>query len=258
MNEIKINFQILKAVKKNTYNGIINQAKLNINPENAPIQKMSVPRSQSFKKIPNFVPKLKPKKSAFIPAPLKLNNLSPCHKKKKEDDFNKQNSDDEIEIISNSDSSLSSSDMENSFIEDTDKKINKDDLILQNCSTNFIEDLELKDKDDGCDSFQLNEIKEVNENDEDNVEMNKNMKLLRKKMAQIKARTGINKFKETEEFIHEKFKKNFNIGLKNNEKEGKLKDNLHISINIFEKKKPKSKSIFEVLSVSKKSKKSKF
>ena len=83
----------------------------------------------------------------------------------------------------------------------------------------------------------------------------KAMKLIRKKMAQIKNKAGINKFKETEGFIHEKFKNNFNIGLKNNEKEGKFKDNLHISINVFEKKKPKSKSIFEVISVSKKSKK---
>lgn len=256
MNDIKKNFQILKAVKKTTYNGIINQAKLNINPENAPIQKMSVPRSQSFKKIPNFVPKLKPKKSTFIPAPLKLNNLSPCHKKKKEEDFDKQISDDEIEIISNSDDSfISSSDIENSSNEDTDQKKNQIGVFFKNSSTNFIEDLELKDKDSGCDFFKLNEIKEVIENDDDNIEMNKNMKLIRKKMAQIKTRAGINKFKETEGFIHEKFKNNFNIDLKNNEKEGKFKDNLHISINVFEKKKPKSKSIFEVISVSKKSKK---
>ena len=251
MNEIKMNFQILKAVKKITYNGIINQAKLNINPENAPIQKMSVPRSQSFKNIPNFVPKLKPKKSAFIPAPLKLNNLSPCHKKKKEEDYDKQISDDEIEFISNSDSSISSSDIENSSNENTDQKNNQNSAFFKNSSNNYIEDLELKD----CDSFKLNEIKEVSENEDDNIEINKNMKLLRKKMAKIKIKAGINKFKEAEGIVHEKFKNNFNIGLKNNEKEGKFKDTLHISINVFQKKKPKSKSIFEVLSVSKKSKK---
>ena len=255
MDEIKMDFQILKAVKKTTYNGFINQARLNINPENVPIQKMSVHRSQSFKKIPNFVPKLKPKKSAFIPAPLKLNNLSQSHKQKKED-FDKQMSDDELEIISNSsDSSISSSDMENSCDEeDTDKKNNKIGLIFKNSSTNFIEDLDLKDKekDNNCDSFILNEIKEVIENNEENIDINKNMKLLRKKMAQIKAKAGINKFKETEGIIHEKFKNNYNIGFKNNEKDGKFKGNLHFSINIFQNKKPKSKIIFEVLSISKK------
>lgn len=253
MNEIKMNFQILKAIKKTTYNGIINQARLNINPENAPIQKITVPRSQSFKKIPNFVPKLKPKKSAFIPAPLKLNNLnnlSSFHSKK-EEDFDKQMSDDEIEIISNesSDSSISSSDMENSLNEEnTDKKDNKIGLMFKNSSTNFIEDLDLKDKDNNYDSFKLNEIKEVAGNDEENIDTNKNMKLFRKKMAQIKIKAGIYKFKETNEFIHEKYKNNYNIGLKNNEKEGKFKDNLHISLNLFQNKKPKSKSIFEVLS----------
>ena len=254
MNEIKMNFQVLKAAKKTTYNGVINQIKLNIDPENSPIQKMYAHRSQSFKKIQNFVPTLKPKKSTFFPAPLKLNNLSPCHKLKKEDDFDKQISDDEF--ISDSDSSISSSDMENSSKEDTEQIKNKIGIIFKKSSTIFTEDLDLKDKededeDDDSDSFILNEIKEVNENDEDNIEMNKNMKIFRKKMAQIKVKARNKKFKETEEIISEKFKNKFNIGLKNNEKNGKFKDNFHISINIFEKKKPKSKFIFEVLSVKK-------
>ena len=252
MNEIKMNFQILKAVKKTTYNGVINQIKLKIDPENSPIQKKNAPRSQSFKKIQNFVPTLKPKKSTFFPAPLKLNNLSPCHKLKKEDDFDKQISDDEF--ISDSDSSISSSDMENSSKEDTEPIKNKIGIIFKKSSTNFMEDLDLKDKeneDDDSDSFILNEIKEVNENDEDKIEMNKNMKIFRKKMTQIKVKARKIKFKETEEIISEKFKNKFNIGLKNNEKNGKFKENFHISVNIFEKKKPKSKSIFEVLSVKK-------
>ena len=41
---------IFKVVKKTTYNAIINKAKLNINPENAPINNLSINKSHSLKK----------------------------------------------------------------------------------------------------------------------------------------------------------------------------------------------------------------
>ena len=118
--EISFNLPILKAVKKTTYNGKINKARLNINPGGSPIQK-SLARSQSFKKILNFVPRLKPRKSTFVPTPLKLNIVN-----KEKDDNDKQLSGDEIEFIdseSSSSSSLSSSNMNNtSEEEEKDKK----------------------------------------------------------------------------------------------------------------------------------------
>jgi hypothetical protein len=78
---------------------------------------------------------------------------------------------------------------------------------------------------------------------------NENIKILRKKMCQIKIRNGTNKFKETEEVIHDEFRTNFDIGLHKNKKEKEF--NLYSSVNYFENKeniKPKGKSIFEVIS----------
>ena len=241
MEEIKSHLPKLKAVKKTTYSAIINQTHLNINPENEPLKNVGGPRSQSFKKIAAFVPNLKPKKSTFIPPVLKLNLQNKLPSKEKDDtEIDKQMSEDEIEFIDNSSSSscsISSSDMENEneSIEDFEKKDTENKIEINN-------------------KFKLEEIKEFLDDEEQNIEINKNMKNLRRKMSQIKARVVI-KNKESEETIHDKFKNNFDIGLKDYEKENEV-NTLHGSINRSEHKKnnekPKTKSIFEVLASGKK------
>ena len=243
MEEIKNHLPKLKTVKKATYSGIVNTALLNINPENEPIKNVGGPRSQSFKKIVTFVPNLKPKKSTFIPPALKLNLLNKLSNKEKDDtDIDKQISGDEIEIIDNSSSSsscsISSSDMEN-----------------ENESNEEFEKKDTEDKNDNNNKFKLKEIKEfLNDDEEENIEINKNMKNLRRKMSQIKARVII-KNKESEGTIHDKFKNKYDIGLKDYEKENDV-NTLHGSIIRSEhkknNKKPKTKSIFEVLSSGKK------
>ena len=241
MEEIKSHLPKLKAAKKTTYSAIVSQVHLNINPENEPIKNVGGPRSQSFKKIAAFVPNLKPKKSTFIPPVLKLNLQNKLPSKEKDDtEIDKQMSEDEIEFIDNSSSSscsISSSDMEN--------------------ENESIEDFEKKDTENKIENnnkFKLEEIKEFLDDEEQNIEINKNMKNLRRKMSQIKARVVI-KNKESEETIHDKFKNNFDIGLKDYEKENEV-NTLHGSINRSEHKKnnekPKTKSIFEVLASGKK------
>lgn len=253
----EIDFNLpLKAVKKTTYNGIINQARLNINLDNSAIKQLSLVKSQSFKNITKFVPKLMPKKSTFVPTPLKLNEQIFILKKEKEDN-EKQLSENEIEIIDNDSSlsSVSSSDVEKSSEEELvkDKSTDKEiiGVIFKNNSCNLIEKIESKKEEDDCDSLYLNEIKEQIEPNDD-----KNMKILRKKMSQIKAKVAISKFKETEEIIHDNFKNNFDMGIKKYEKEENY-NSIHASINIFVKNnvntKAKSKSIFEVISQSKQS-----
>lgn len=243
MEEIINHLPKLKTVKKTTYSAIVNQTHLNINPENEPIKNVGGPRSQSFKKIIAFVPNLKPKKSTFIPPALKLNLLNKLPSKEKDDtDFDKQISEDEIEIIDNSSSSscsISSSEMEN-----------------ENESSEEIEKKDTKDKVENNNNFKLEKIKEFLDDDkEESIEIKINMKNLRRKMSQIKAKVGIIKNKESEETVHDKFKNNFDIGLKAYEKENEV-NTLHGSINRSEHKKynekPKIKSIFEVLSSGKK------
>lgn len=256
MEEIDIKIPIIKAVKKATYNGIINQAHLNINPENYPIKKMILYKSHSFKKITNFVPNLKPKKSTFMPTPLKLNNNYNINYIEKENNDDKQLSGDEIQIIDSdsSCSSLSSSNMNNTSGEEKGKdKENKQEINFEisknNNSTSNIEKIESNDIDDDCDSFQLNEIQENTER--------KKITKMRKKMSQIKAKFGFSKFKESGGIIHDNFKNNFNIGLKQFEEENDFHLLKHCSINAFENKKdhkkPLTKSILDVLSNSKNS-----
>ena len=277
MDVLNIPFPIIKAVKKTTYNSLINQVHLKINSENEPIQKVGGPRSQSFKKVTRFVPILKPKKSTFIPTPLKLNNEKKSSKNNEEDkDFDKQKSGDEIQIIDDDDNSSffsNSSSVENSIDEDIkikgknkhnkdkedkedkedkdekeeEEKEEKEDKIgtmLKTTPLSINEKLESKDIDYENDSFNLNDVKEGEEN-------NKNMRILRRKMSQIKAKACINKSKETEEIINGNLKKNFDIGLKKYEKEDD--SYLYKSLNVFdlkksESEKPKIKSIFEVIS----------
>ena len=259
--EISFNLPILKAVKKITYNVVVNKARLNINPENTPIQKI-IARSKSFKKIDNFVPKLKPKKSTFIPTPLRLTTVN-----KEKDDNEKQLSGDEIKFIDSdsSSSSVSSSDMDNSCEEEENDKENnlkneikqiKIDQICNINSNNYyscnIDKIESNDICDENDSFYLNEIVE-----NDKKAKNKNIKNMRKKMSHIRAKLEGFKFKETEGIIHDNFKNNFDIGLKNYEKEDDCNNKKHASISVFDmkniNKKVKTKSIFEVLSNSKNS-----
>ena len=262
MEDNNLDLHILKAVKKTTYNAVINKA-LNINPTNSPIKGLT--RSQSFKKIINFVPKLKPRKSTFIPTPLKLNDNNNLNKDKEDEE--KRLSGDEIFIdsVSSSSSSLSSSDMNNSSEEEKDKIKKKENEIKKELNFNNktfsinlekIESNDDNDIDNDCDTFYLNEIKENMDNG-NKIKKGNHMENMRKKMSQIKAKIEYNKFKETEGVIHDNFKENYDIGLKKYETEEDYHSNLHASLHITENKnkniKYQSKSIFEVLSNSKNS-----
>ena len=193
-------------------------------------------KSQSFKKITKFVPKLKPKQSTFVPTPLRL-NTEKKHISEKEDNDEKQLTEDEIKIIDSS-SSISSSDI-NLSDDDSENKIKEDKNTSPDINAKF--ETDLKENNNDSDSFYLEEVK--------NTDTNENIKILRKKMCQMKFRVGSNKFKESEEVIHDEFRNNFDIGLKEYKKEEEI--NLYGSANFFESKgniKPKSRSIFEVIS----------
>lgn len=242
MEIIKESLPQITAVKKTTYNSIINQSYLN--PEKTPFELKVGYKSQSFKKITNFVPKLRPRKSTFVPIPLKLNS-DKKHISEKEDDYEKQMTGDEIKIIDSSSSSLSSSDI-NLSDDDSENKMKEYKNTSLDINVKFESDL--KENSNESDSFYLNEIK--------NTETNENMKILRKKMFQIRIRIGSNKFKEAEEVIHDEFKNNFDLGLKKYEKE--KEDNWYGSVNALQNKeniKPKCRSIFEVISLPKGNKK---
>ena len=254
MEEMKLDNPI-RVVKKNTYNSIINKAHLNINPENSPIKKMIISRSHSFKKITKFVPVLQPKKSTFVPKPLKLNKEKKELNKEKE-----QLSEDEIEIIDN-DSSCSS--ITSSQFDSSDENIQKEKEkikqmksipIIKNSSYNLLDNIESKDIEEETDyDIYLTENKE-------NIEKINKLRLIRRKLWQIKAKAIINKYKETEEVIHDNFKNIYNFGLDDIEIDDEPNNNLHGSVNIFEFRRinntsinQKPKTIFEVLSVSKES-----
>lgn len=260
MEEMEINLPTLKTVKKTTYNAIVTKAHLNINPENISIKRV---RSHSFKMNKNFVPKLRPKKSTLVPEPLKLNKVKKTFLNKEKDNIDKQMSGDEIELNEDSSlSSISSSDM-NSSDDDSEKSSQKQNKMKdkkrdRNTSCNIYEkfDSNEDDSDDDDDyDFYLNEIKDNNKHGEkNNLELNKNIKVYRRKMTQIRVRAGKNKFRETEEVIHDNLKKAFNIGLKKYEIEDEFPCHFHASVNFFESKdniKPKSRTIFEVISLSK-------
>lgn len=227
MNEIK--FSLPKTVKKTTYNEVINNANRKIIPSNSPNEGKQIYRSKSFKHITNFVPKLKPKKSTYIPTPLRLNNTSSnynLNKEKKETD--KQLSEDEIDVIEESDSSnYSSSSMSSSYIntsEDEDEEIKTKNKESKGT---------IEKNDENCD---INDNKEKNKNQ---YKENQDIKLLKEKESHLKE----NIKKETEELVPENLINNCDI--KKSEKEPN-------TIN-YEKKnniKPRPKSIFEVISIS--------
>ena len=267
MEENNFDLPTLKAVKKTTYNAIVNKAHLNINPENSPLMKDKGPRSQSSKRIGNFVPCLRPQKSRFIPAPLKLNKDDKVLINKEKDENNKQMSEDEIEIIDHEDdddedsSSVSSSEI-NSSDEDIEKIKQKEDQIreeknFKNSSSSVHEKIEDVIYEKEYEDYELimNEMKNYENSDKFNIEINKSFKILRKKLSQIRAKVNKNRYKETEEVIHNNLKNTFNIGLKKHEKYNEKPVSKYTSINIFENKdnsKSKSRTIFEVLSSSKK------
>ena len=252
MEGIISNIPIIKAVKKVTYSGIINKAHLNINPENAPIPKYI--RSHSSQKLTRFVPKLQPKKSTLIPTPLKLNlqnNLT--RQKKDDDDDEKQLSEDEIENNGNdSFFSNTSSDMNNSSVEEIEIENNKEKNKNKdkNGLYNIIEKKESGSlENENIDNFNLNDIGG-----------NKNMRAARRKMSQIRAKVGKNMSKETKDIINDNFKTIFDIGLKKDKDEKvNLTPKLDGSIKLGDEikninTKPRTKSIFEVLSNSTKKK----
>lgn len=266
MEDIKLSLPQLKAVKKTTYNEIINQSHLNINRDSSPLNLYRGLRSQSFQTIDNFVPKLKPLKSTFIPVPLRLNDEKKdfSSKGKEKEDINKQMSGDEIDYDEDSSSSISSSDIGSSEEDSLEIKIkekDKEDEIVYNNNSNSINekiDAHLNEKVDeydknNYDDLYISKHKYSNESwYNNNWDINKNIKSLRKKMSKIRARVGISKLKETEEFIRDNFKNNFSIGLKKYEKNNDL--SLYNSVNILENKeniKPRIRTIFEVISISK-------
>ena len=253
-------FRKIKTVKKTTYNSLTNQVHLKINLERGPFQKEFVNRSQSFKNVIRFVPTLKPKKSTFMPTPLNLDNII-NEKEEEKSDFDKQKSDDEIQIIDDEDNSSflsgSSSEVENSIDENIKRekvkekeKLTKNGGIFKMSSTDVFENKESKDIANNNIDFDAFEINDIKDNED-----NKSMKIFRRKMSQIRVKAGINKYKETEDTINDNFKKNYNIGLKIIEK--KYESDLYSSkkyldFNKNENENPKVKTIFEVLSISKK------
>ena len=259
MEDLSLNIPIIKAVKKVTYSGIIKKARLNLNPENAPVQGYT--RSQSFKNITRFVPRIMPRKSTFVPTPLKLN-------KKKEDEDEKQLSEDEVRIIdSDSSDSIASSDLNNSSDEEgkyqkgKKKNINKNKIknLEKENDKEKEDDKEIKKENDNlCINLEKIELNKI-ENDADSLNLNdneehKNLRAVRRKMSQIKARAGKIKSNEMKDIISDNFKNAFDIDLKTDDQpELYLTPKMHASVNCFgENNKPKTKSIFDVLSNSKK------
>ena len=245
MEELITNIQIIKAVKKVTYSGIINKAHLNINPENTKIRNYI--RSHSSQKLTRFVPKLQPKKSTLIPTPLKLNIQNNINIKKKDDDDEKQLSEDENNG-KDSFSSITSSDINNSSAEEIENENEKEKNKDKNTLCNILERKESDSLENvNIDAFNLN-----------NIEENKNMKAVRRKMSQIRAKVGKNVSKETKDIINDNFKNIFDIGLKkDDDKKVNKTPKLHGSISFFGENKnnnirPRTKSIFEVLSNSSK------
>lgn len=262
MEDLSLNAPIIKAVKKATYSGIIKKARLTLNPENDPVQGFI--RSKSFKNITKFVPRIMPRKSTFVPTPLKLNNHDNIiHKKKDEDE--KQLSEDEVKIIeSESAGSLASSDINNSSDEEIENQINKNkdkednkkkeddkdiNIVNNNTLNNNIEKIEPLNIENDADSLNLNDIDE-----------HKSLRAVRRRMSLIRVKAGKIKSKETKDIISDNLKNAFDFGLKKTEKqEGEtIRPKMHASMNFFGENKSNVKqktiSIFEVLSGSKKKK----
>lgn len=246
MEEIKDQFTIVKAVKKSTHNSVISKINEKINTDNEPVLKKDNFRIQSFKKITKFVPQLKPKKSTFMPTPLKLNFNKCSNVEEEEEEKDKQKSDDEIQIIDNEDLS---SVLSNSSSEDDTINLKKPIIDKEKKEKKYIR------KEFQVSSFNVLEMGPKDIEIKENKMSNSNLKIIRKKMSQLKAKAEINKFKETEEIVSTNFKKHFDFDMKDNENEDKT--NIYKSINFFDSKKnineiTKTKSIFEVLSNGKK------
>ena len=262
MKEEDLELPIRSVIKKTTFNGEISPSKYNLK-NSSPIKKLDVLRSHSAKKITIFVPHLKPRKSTFVPTPLKLSQNFNVNSIKKEKEDNKQLSDDEIEIIGNSNSShssVSSSDLGNSSNEENLEEKIKTNPIMKN--NDIPEEIKAKsilknfdvpgDKkiysnklEETFDSFASGEEK-INE------DVNNTIRTLRRKMLHMKSKAKI-KNKETDETLPNNLLKNFDLELKKEDKSNNIHD-YHCSVNLFPtpNQKPKPKSIFEVISHSNK------
>jgi hypothetical protein len=225
MDEMKYGLSMLKTVKKTTYNEIINQTNRKIIPSNSPNKEKQIYRSKSNKNLNNFVPKLRPKKSTLVPTPLKLNNINKnCKLNKEKEQICKKYTNGQNHIIEESDSSYCSS------------------SSMSSSSIDLSEDDEFKnEKKDLEDSFEIHDDNNIINDNKENKE-NENIKSLSKKKP-FKLRKQ--KSKETEEFLPENCLNNCDI------KEGEKEDNTiecEKKIDI----RPKTKSIFEVISIMKK------
>ena len=263
MEEEDSGFSIKKVVKKTTFSGIIDPSKYNLS-STSPIKKFRGLRSNSVEKITIFVPHLKPRKSTFVPTPFKLSQNFNVNQIKKEKEDNKQLSDDEIEIIGNSNSShssVSSSDLENFSKEENSEEIIKTKPILKNDdapeqiktksilkNNNVPGDNKIYSNilEETFDSFATGEEK-INE------DVINSIRNLRRKMSHVKSKAII-KNKETDETLPDNLIKNFDLELKKENKSNNNIHDYHCSVNFIPtiNPKPKPKSIFEVISHSNK------
>ena len=139
--------------------------------------------------------------------------------------------------------------MNNSSVEEIEIENNKDKNKDKDKNTlyNIIEKKE-------SDNLENENIDNLNIND---IEGNKNMRAVRRKMSQIRAKAGKNIPKETKDIINDNFKTIFDICLKK-EDDKKVKVNLTPKLhgsgdeNKNANIRPRTKSIFEVLSNSSK------
>lgn len=239
MEDHDLALSIKKIVKKVTFSEVFDDSKFNLK-NTSPIKKSGLSRSHSDKKITVFVPRLKPRKSTFVPNPFKLSQNFNLNSIKKEKEDKKQLSDDEIEIIDNSNSShssISSSDL-NSFKEDPEIK-NKAKSTLKKNDIPESKKMYSNKLEETFDSFASGEEK-INE------DIYSSMRFLRRRMSHMKSKTKI-KNKETDETLPDNLIKNFDLELKKEDKKNNDIKEYHYSLNLFPPK-PKTKSIFEVIS----------
>ena len=91
------------------------------------------------------------------------------------------------------------------MVKEDKRKENTIEPIKKNSSCNIIGKINSNNIEKEGDFLYLNENR--------NEDVNKNMKVLRKKMSNIKAKVGIFKYKETEETVSDNLKRNFDVGL---------------------------------------------
>ena len=250
MEEQDLSPSIKKTIKKTNFSGVINAYKYNLY-YTSPVKRVGGLRSQSVKKITVFVPQLKPMKSTFVPAPLKLSPNLNFKSMKKEKEDKKQLSDDEIDIISNnsssSHSSFSSSDFDNLEKDENPEEKIKNKPVLKENKIGGGKKVYSNKFDETYDSFPSGDEK-INE------DIFNSIRILRRKMSHMKSKAKI-KHRETDDTLPNNLIKNFDLELKNEDKDkNNIQKEYHYSVNVFSNIniKPKTKSIFEVISHSNK------